>query len=125
MFYFGILLAGGSGALLRYFLGRATIAMGWTALPFGTLLANIIGSFLIGYLSWALLHRWSLSSEMQTILITGFLGGFTTFSAFSLDVIKLLEAGSTSRALIYVLASVLASILMCFLGLALARQASL
>jgi len=88
------------------------------------LLANIIGSFLIGYLSWALLHRWSLSTEIQTILITGFLGGFTTFSAFSLDVIKLVEAGATTRALVYVLTSVCVSILMCFIGLIIARQAA-
>jgi len=97
MFYLGIVLAGGGGALLRYLLGRATVAMNLTAIPFGTLLANVIGSFLIGYLSWQLIHRWQLSDEMQVIVLTGFLGGFTTFSAFSLEVISLFEAGFNLR----------------------------
>ncbi|MCL4159342.1 UNVERIFIED_CONTAM: hypothetical protein GTU68_052681 [Idotea baltica] len=96
--------------------------MNWTALPFGTLLANIIGSFLIGYLSWMLVNRWQLSNELQVIVLTGFLGGFTTFSAFSLEVIGLFESGFNARALSYIILSVLLSILMCLLGLYLARQ---
>ncbi len=123
MFYLGIVLAGGSGALLRYLLGRVTIAMNWTALPFGTLLVNILGSFLIGYLSWALVHRWQLSNELQVILLTGFLGGFTTFSAFSLEVVGLFESGFIARGLIYITLSVLLSVLMCLFGIYLARQA--
>ena len=123
MFYLGIVLAGGGGALLRYLLGRATIAMNLTAIPFGTLLANVIGSFLIGYLSWALVHRWQFSNEMQVIILTGFLGGFTTFSAFSLDVISLFESGFNVRAITYIVLSVSLSIFMCLLGLYIARQA--
>ena len=123
MLYLGIVLAGGSGALLRYLLGRASVALNWTALPFGTLLANVIGSFLIGYLSWQLVHRWQLSNEMQVIVLTGFLGGFTTFSAFSLEVVSLFETGFNARAVIYILLSVSLSILMCLFGLYLARQA--
>ena len=123
MFYLGIVLAGGGGALLRYLLGRATIAMNLTAIPFGTLLANVIGSFLIGYLSWALVHRWQFSNEMQVIILTGFLGGFTTFSAFSLDVISLFESGFNVRAITYIALSVSLSIFMCLLGLYIARQA--
>lgn len=122
MLYLGIVLAGGSGALLRYFLGRAAIALNWTALPFGTLLANVVGSFLIGYLWWMLVHRWQLSSDTQIIVLTGFLGGFTTFSAFSLEVVSLFENGLTGRAMLYVLLSVVLSILMCFAGLLLARH---
>lgn len=123
MLYLGIVLAGGSGALLRYLLGRTSVALNWTALPFGTLLANVIGSFLIGYLSWQLVHRWQLSNEMQVIVLTGFLGGFTTFSAFSLEVVSLFETGFNARAVIYILLSVSLSILMCLFGLYLARQA--
>lgn len=123
MLYIGIVLAGGSGALLRYLLGRASVALNWTVLPFGTLLANVIGSFLIGYLSWQLVHRWQLSNEMQVIVLTGFLGGFTTFSAFSLEVVSLFETGFNARAVIYILLSVSLSILMCLFGLYLARQA--
>ena len=123
MLYLGIVLAGGSGALLRYLLGRACVALNLTTLPLATLLANVIGSFLIGYLSWQLIHRWQLSDEMQVIILTGFLGGFTTFSAFSLEVISLFEAGFNLRAITYITLSISFSILMCLLGLYLARQA--
>lgn len=122
MLYLGIVLAGGIGALLRYMLVRASITLQWTALPFGTLLVNLLGSFLIGYLSWSLMHRWNWSSEMQVVVISGFLGGFTTFSAFSLEVIGLLESGLTLRACWYIALSVLLSVSMCLLGLMLARQ---
>lgn len=122
MFYLSIILAGGLGALMRYLVGRAAINLGWAALPFGTLIANLLGCFLMGYLSWMLLHRWQLSREIQTVLLTGFLGGFTTFSAFSLETVSLLEQGASLRALSYVIMSVVLCIAMCFLGLFIARQ---
>ena len=122
MFYLSIVIAGGLGALMRYLVGRAAINLGWAALPFGTLIANLLGCFLMGYLSWMLLHRWQLSREIQTVLLTGFLGGFTTFSAFSLETVSLLEQGASLRALSYVMVSVVLCIAMCFLGLFIARQ---
>jgi len=94
----------------------------WTALPFGTLIANLIGCFLIGYLSWVLVHRWQASEQFQVVVITGFLGGFTTFSAFSLEAITMFEQGSNTRALIYIMVKVALCILMCLLGLMLAKQ---
>lgn len=122
MFYLLIMLAGGTGALMRYLVGRMAINLGWAALPFGTLIANVLGCFLMGYLSWVLLHRWQLSQETQTIVLTGFLGGFTTFSAFSLETVKMIEQGSDLRALCYLLVTVVLCVSMCFLGLLLARQ---
>ena len=123
MFYLSIVLAGGCGALLRYLLGGAAVNLNLSALPFGTLLVNVLGSFLIGYLSWSMLHRWQLSREMQVVVLSGFLGGFTTFSAFSLEVVKMVEEGVSGRALIYVVSSVVLSISMCLFGLMLAKQA--
>ena len=122
MFYLSIVLAGGCGALLRYLLGGAAVNLNLSALPFGTLLVNVLGSFLIGYLSWNMLHRWQLSREMQVVVLSGFLGGFTTFSAFSLEVVKMFEEGLSGRALIYVVSSVVLSISMCLFGLMLAKQ---
>lgn len=122
MFYLAIGFAGGCGALLRYMIGRATMNISWAAIPFGTLFANLLGCFLIGYLSWSLIHRWQVSSEMQTVVLTGFLGGFTTFSAFSLETIKMLEQGSTWQTLAYVVFKVVLCIFMCFIGLLLAKQ---
>jgi len=122
VFYFAIVLAGGTGALLRYLVGRATVNFGWSALPFGTLIANLLGCFLIGYLSWAMLHRWQVSQETQVVVLTGFLGGFTTFSAFSLETIAMFESGASLKAISYVTLKVVLCILMCLFGLLLARQ---
>jgi CrcB protein len=122
MLYLMIVLAGGSGALLRFFIGRVAADQQWTVLPIGTLFANLIGCFLIGYLSWQMVHRWQLSDEVQVIVLTGFLGGFTTFSAFSLEAIAMFEQGSNLRALVYITLKVVACILMCLLGLILAKQ---
>lgn len=122
MLYFGIIFAGGMGALLRYLLGRLTMSLQWTSLPMGTLLANLIGCFLIGYLSWVLVYRWQVSQNLQIIIITGFLGGFTTFSAFSLEVISMFQQQAGARAFAYISINVVLSILMTFLGLLIARQ---
>lgn len=122
MFYVAIVFAGGIGALLRYLLGRAAINLGWAALPFGTLIANLLGCFLIGYFSWSLVHRWQLSNEVQVVVLTGFLGGFTTFSAFSLETVSMIQQGASLRAFIYVGISVVLCVMMCFAGLFLAKQ---
>lgn len=122
MFYIGLVLAGGFGALLRYLIGRLTINLGWAALPFGTLIANLLGCFLIGYFSSVLVHKWSASQDVQTIVMTGFLGGFTTFSAFSLETINMLEQGASGKAIVYIFLQLTLCLGMCFLGLVLARQ---
>lgn len=122
MFYLAIVLAGGAGALLRYLLGRATINFGWSVLPFGTLIANLLGCFLIGYLSWQMVHRWQLSTDMQAVFLTGFLGGFTTFSAFSLETVMMFEQGAGLRAIAYIGISVTLCIFMCMFGILLARH---
>jgi fluoride ion exporter CrcB/FEX len=66
-FYLCIAIAGGSGAVLRYLLGRTTVNIGLTALPFGTLIANVLGCFLMGNLSWTIVQKWQLSKETQTV----------------------------------------------------------
>ena len=120
--YLSIVLAGGGGALLRYLLGRMAINLGWAALPFGTLIANVLGCFLMGFLSWLLVHKWQLSAQAQTIVLTGLLGGFTTFSAFSLETVNLLQQGSSLKAVLYISLTVILCIVMCFAGILLAKQ---
>lgn len=122
MFYVALILAGGVGVLLRFLLGRAAYNLQLTALPFGTLLANIIGCFLIGYLSAVLVDRWQASEQMQIIVLSGFLGGFTTFSAFSLEAINMLQESGYVRVLGYIVFKVTLCIFMCFLGLTLAKS---
>ncbi|MFT7147452.1 MAG: CrcB protein [Yoonia sp.] len=99
--------------MLRYLIGLAV------AFPMGTLVVNVVGSFAIG-LVWVLLAARGLQAWLPFVM-TGLLGGFTTFSAFSLDTLRLVEAGRITAAGGYVAASVILSISACAMGLWLAR----
>lgn len=117
-----LVAAGGAvGSVLRYLVGLWTLRSFGPAFPWGTLTVNITGSFLIGVLAEAIARKFGASVEMRVFLITGILGGYTTFSAFSLDAMTLLERGEPVTALIYVASSVLLSALAVFAGLALMR----
>lgn len=103
-----VALGGAIGASARYLVILSV------AFPFGTLLVNVVGSFLMGVALVSLLEK---GADRWTIMImTGVLGGFTTFSAFSLDTFALYEANRIGAALGYVFASVILSILALFLG---------
>ena len=108
-----VALGGAIGSCLRYLAGVSFGA------PMATLAVNVLGSFVMGALFILLANRTALSP----LLMTGVLGGFTTFSAFSLDALKLWESGETLQAGGYVLASVLFSLAAVFAGAALARGA--
>jgi len=90
--------------------------------PWSTVFINILGSVLMGVLIEALALRFNGSLELRTFLATGILGGFTTFSAFSLDAYALITRGDTAAGLCYVAASVLLSIVGLYAGLTLTRQ---
>ena len=115
--------AGGAlGAISRYSVS-ATSAQVWGAqFPYGTLIVNVLGSFVMGVLVALFAHYWSPPAEIKAFLIVGFLGAFTTFSAFSLDSITLLERGDYFNAALYISASVLLSIAALFTGLFIIRQ---
>jgi len=117
-----LVMAGGAlGAALRFHLGRLVLHLGIAGYPLGTLLANVIGGFCMGALV-GLLARADFSSEPWRLLISvGLLGGFTTFSAFSLEVFGMLERGDWAMAGAYALLSVVASVLALFVGIALIR----
>lgn len=89
--------------------------------PYGTLAVNVIGSFLLGVLVELLALGISVSPELRALLVIGVLGGFTTFSAFSMDTVLLLERGELGRAALYVLLSVGLSVGGLFAGLRLMR----
>ena len=115
-----VALGGASGAVLRYLTGLAAMRLIGPGFPWGTLIVNILGSFAMGVLVVVLAH---LSGQrFAPLLMTGFLGGFTTFSAFSLDAVTLYERGDVGLAMLYVLASVLFSIAALFAGLLIARS---
>jgi fluoride exporter len=92
-----------------------------TAWPWGTLAVNVAGSFAIGVLAGLMAARWGISPELRGFLITGVLGGFTTFSAFSLEVMLLIERQAWGSAATYVVASVALSLVAAFAGLWIAR----
>ena len=92
------------------------------AFPYGTLAVNVIGGFLMGLFIELLARRFEGSPELRLFIAIGILGGFTTFSSFSLDVAVLWERGELAIALSYMLASVILSIGALFLGLWLARM---
>ncbi|KQV31444.1 camphor resistance protein CrcB [Rhizobium sp. Root73] len=117
-----LVAAGGAlGSVLRYLVGLWTLRSFGPSFPWGTLTVNITGSFLIGVFAEVIARKFGASAEMRVFLITGILGGYTTFSAFSLDAITLFERGEPVTALIYVVSSVLLSALAVFAGLALMR----
>jgi fluoride exporter len=89
--------------------------------PWSTATINIIGSILMGVLVEALVYRFNGSLELRTFIATGILGGFTTFSAFSLDAVTLLQRGDVASAALYIGGSVMFSIVGLFVGLSLAR----
>jgi CrcB protein len=121
-----VFLGGGLGAAGRHGVNIAAAKVLGTGFPAGTMLINIAGSFAMGLAAaWFAFRAGSeLSQHARLFLTTGILGGFTTFSAFSLDAALLWERGETFSAAAYVLGSVILSILGLFAGLALVRSLS-
>lgn len=115
-----VALGGAIGSLARYAVNLWTVRAFGLGFPWGTLTVNVVGGFVMGMLA-ALLTLRGGSSEAKLFLMTGVLGGFTTFSAFSLDAVSLWERGEGSAAAVYVIASVAVSIAALVGGLALGR----
>lgn len=121
MGYLAVFLGGGIGAALRHGVNRATLAYFGPAFPFGTLFVNVAGGVLMGVLAELFLVKGGGSQEWRLFLITGLLGGFTTFSAFSLDAALMWQRGDYTSLVTYVVASVLFSIAGLFFGMAAIR----
>jgi CrcB protein len=118
-----VFLGAGVGGVLRHLLNGWITALAGTAFPWGILTINILGSTAMGLVAGWFAFRGGGAGDMRLFLATGILGGFTTFSAFSLDAALLIERGDTALAAGYVAASVALSILGLFLGLWLMRAA--
>ncbi len=112
---------GATGSMLRYLISRAAGEQFGDRFPFGTLFINLIGSFLIGLLLVTFDRRELLHPNLPPLVITGLLGGFTTFSAFEWETLSL---GRTSPplAILYCASSVLVGLLACWLGVTLGRR---
>jgi CrcB protein len=122
MLHIALVAAGGAiGASLRHLVGLAALRVAGREFPWGTLAVNISGCLAMGLFIELLARRAGISNEVRLFVATGILGGFTTFSAFSLDVAVLIERGAAASALIYASASVIGSLAALFGGLWLAR----
>lgn len=117
-----LVAAGGAlGSVLRYFTGLAALRLMGPNFPWGTLTVNIAGGLFIGVFAELIARKFGATAELRLFLITGCLGGFTTFSAFSLDAVTLIERSEPVLAGVYIGASVLLSVFAVFAGLALVR----
>jgi CrcB protein len=118
----GVVAAGGAiGSAARYLVTVLVQRAIGTGFPWWTLSVNVVGSFIMGVLVAAIALRWSICQTGQAFLMIGLLGGFTTFSAFSLDVATLIERNAVLSAGGYVAGSVVLSIGALFAGMAMAR----
>jgi CrcB protein len=117
-------IAGGGavGAVLRYWVSTGVYTLTGRGFPYGTLVVNVLGSLLMGFLYIWLLERIPGGVAARAFLLIGILGAFTTFSTFSIETLNLMEAGQFARALLNTLFSVVLCVGAAALGVMLARQ---
>lgn len=120
--FWAVAVGAAAGGVSRYYLSVAVQQRLGATFPWGTLVINVTGSLLLGFLMRYALATPSVSAEMRLLLTTGFCGGYTTFSTFSYETAMLLEDGQYERAAAYALASVLVALLATFCGFVLARE---
>ena len=116
-----VAVGGAIGSLLRYYVGQWALRLMGPAFPWGTLTVNVVGCFVIGLFTELIARKFNASVELRLLLVTGFLGGFTTFSAFSLDARSLFERGEAVAGGVYIAASVGLSMAAVISGLAVMR----
>ncbi len=118
---FFIFLGGGIGSVLRYLitiLGEKTMyELFEQPNPVGTFVVNVVGSFAIGLLYGYFQENINVNESLKLFLLVGFLGGFTTFSSFSLDTFKLIQSGETMIAIIYIVASIVLALGFTYFGI--------
>jgi len=122
MSYLLVFVGGGLGASLRHLINVTCARAFGTGFPWGTFIINITGSTVMGLIAGYLAFKGEASQPWRLFLMTGILGGYTTFSAYSLDAALLYERGELASAALYVVGSVALSIAGLFGGLALVRQ---
>ena len=120
-----IALGGALGALMRYWFSTGAHLLLGKGFPYGTLLVNVTGSFLIGAIYVFMVERQELPPEWRSFLVVGLLGAFTTFSTFSFETIALFELGNANKAFMNIFISVFSCLAVCWLGMTLARQSTL
>jgi CrcB protein len=112
-----VFIGAGIGGVMRHFLNLWVTALASSGFPYGILVINVLGSTAMGFVAGWFAFRGEVLPDLRLFLATGILGGFTTFSAFSLDTALLMERGETLAAAAYVVGSVVLSVLGLFIGL--------
>lgn len=124
MLYVYVGLAGAVGALARYGLGLLVDSFGTSPFPVATLFINLIGSFLLGWMTHRFLQTGKFSPQLVTIVGTGMIGSFTTFSTFSVETIQLVENGYVLLAISYVFLSITFGLSSSWLGYRIGTKAT-
>jgi fluoride exporter len=119
--YIWVALGGALGSVARFSVAASVNRLFGLSFPLGTLVVNVLGSFAIGYILTFMLNKFPQTESYRYFLVTGFLGGFTTFSAFTFDILQQLQRGDNLMALVYVLSSVLLGLAAVVLGYMLAQ----
>lgn len=117
-----IALGGAAGSVLRYWMSSGVHALAGRGFPYGTLSVNVLGSLLMGFLFVLFLDRLGNDTVLRAGVLIGLLGGFTTFSAFSIETFNLIEQGAYARAAVNAGASVLLCVAATWIGVVLGRQ---
>jgi CrcB protein len=110
-------LGGAIGSVARYLIAGWVQSPAWNGFPYGIFIVNVTGGFIMGVLTEAMALKFHVSPEIRAFLTTGILGGFTTFSTFSLESAMLIERHAYGQAIGYIAGSALLSIIALFVGL--------
>ncbi len=117
-----VAIGGAIGSAARYLIAGWVQSAAWAGFPYGIFVVNISGGLVMGLLTELMALKWNVSLELRAFLTTGILGGYTTFSTFSLDSALLIQRGAYGGAAAYVAGSAILSILALFAGLWLVRM---
>jgi CrcB protein len=114
-------LGGAAGSVLRYFVNVITMKYYAASFPLATFIVNVVGCFIAGLIFGLVSQETTEAQNLKLLLITGFCGGFTTFSAFALENVRLMNSGNTTTVVFYTVASIAAGLLAVWIGLLITR----
>ncbi|ADD68598.1 CrcB protein [Denitrovibrio acetiphilus DSM 12809] len=109
------------GAISRYYVSKGSMLLLGNRIPYGTLVVNVAGSFLLGLIFTLSVEKLAVSENLRFLIAVGFLGAFTTFSTFSVESLYLFEDGAYASAFIYIFGNVILSLTAAFVGIYIAR----